>query len=82
MILGVLIFISYTIIAINTRAIAKAQYGGALLSGGLFMCVNFALTRYIVEAKTWTEFLSYLIGGMAGDCVGIYLSVRFAKDTK
>lgn len=82
MILGLLILLSYAIVAINTRAIAKAAYIQAMVSGTLFMSVNFMLVRYIVEATTVKEFLWYLLGGCLGDAIGIYISLKLDKPVR
>ena len=78
--LGVLILISYAIIAVNTRAIAKSNYWLTAMSSALFMTVNFTLIRYIAEAKEWSEFAWYLVGGVAGDLVGILISKKLDKN--
>lgn len=82
MILGILICISYAIVAFNTRAIAKAQYFSAATSGALFMVVNFLVIRHIVEVDRLDQFLWYLAGGVAGDLLGIWLSKWFENRDK
>ena len=72
--IALLIFLSYTIVAINTCAIAKARYLPTFLSSVSFMCANFFLIRHVAEAKTREEFLGYLIGGVSGDLAGIAIS--------
>lgn len=79
MMLGLLIFISYVFVAINTRAIAKTNYPLIAVSCMLFMSANFALTKYIVDAKTAGEFIWYIIGGCSADIVGTYISTKFDK---
>lgn len=74
--IAALIFVSYTIIAINTCAIAKARYIPTLISSTAFMCVNFFLIKHVADAKTTSEFIGYLIGGVGGDVFGIYISKK------
>jgi hypothetical protein len=77
LVLASLIFLSYSIIAVNTCAIAKARYLPTFISSTAFMCVNFFLIRHIAEARSWREFIGYLIGGVSGDLFGIYLSKKW-----
>jgi cobalamin synthase len=76
MLLALLIFVSYTIIAINMRTIATAHYPLTITSSTLFMVVNFFLIQHVAEAKTWQELCWYIFGGVTGDVFGIYLSKR------
>jgi hypothetical protein len=75
--LALLIFVSYTIIAVNTCAIAKAKYLPTFLSSTAFMVVNFFLIQHVAEARTLHEFYGYLIGGVGGDLFGIYISKKW-----
>jgi hypothetical protein len=74
--IAVLIFLSYTTVAVNTIALSKARYVPTFISGTLFVCVNFFLIKHVAEAASWTEFIGYLIGGVCGDAAGIYISKR------
>lgn len=74
--IGVLIFLSYTIVAVNTIAMAKQKYLPTFVSGAMFMCVNFFLIKHVAEAASATEFFGYLIGGVCGDAAGIYISKK------
>ncbi len=75
--LAALIFVSYTIIAVNTCAIAKARYLPTLLSSTAFMVVNFFLIQHVAEARSLNEFFGYLVGGVGGDVFGIYISKKW-----
>jgi len=74
--IGALIFCTYTIVAINTCAIARARYLPTALSSIAFMVANFFLIRHVAEAQTTSEFLGYLVGGVLGDLAGIYISQK------
>jgi len=71
-----LIFLSYTIVAVNTIAISKRNYLPTIISSTLFMVVNFFLIQHIAEAKTLSEFVGYCIGGVTGDVCGIWVSTK------
>jgi hypothetical protein len=72
--IALLICMSYTLIAINTCAIAKARYLPTFLTSTVFMVVNFALIQHVASAKTLNEFWGYLVGGVSGDLLGIAIS--------
>ena len=74
--IGVLIWFTYTLVAINVCAIAKAKYLPTIVSSLAFMVANFFLIRHVAEAETTREFLSYLVGGVTGDLTGTYISKK------
>lgn len=77
LLLGVSIMISYSLIAVNTIAVARTRYLATFLSSTLFMGVNFYVVKHIAAAQTRTEFVCYCIGGVLGDLLGIFISKRF-----
>lgn len=79
LIIGLLTFFTYTILAINTAAIAKHNYRGAFVTCMLFMIVNFFFLRHVAEANSMIEFIGYMVGGLGGDMMGIYISKRTSK---
>jgi hypothetical protein len=74
--IGILIWVTYTLVAINTCAIARAKYLPTILSSLVFMIANFFLIRHVAEAQTSSEFLGYVVGGVSGDLTGIYISKK------
>lgn len=74
--IGCLIWFTYTLVAINTCAIARAKYLPTILSSMAFMGANFFLIRHVAEAQSTSEFVSYLVGGVTGDLTGIYISKK------
>jgi hypothetical protein len=76
-VVGLLICLSYSIVAVNTIAIAKRRYLATGISSLGFMVVNFFLIRHVAEARSTSEFIGYCIGGVCGDFLGIWLSKRF-----
>lgn len=75
--LGGLIFVSYTIISVNTVAMAKSKYLPTFLSSAAFMLVNFFLIKHVADAKSTQEFVGYFVGGVSGDLAGIYISKKW-----
>lgn len=76
LLIGGLIWFTYTVVAINVCAIAQAKYLPTILSSGAFMVANFFLIRHVADAQTLSEFLAYLVGGITGDLTGIYISKK------
>ena len=74
--IGVLIWVTYTLVAINTCAIARAKYVPTVCSSVAFLVANFFLIRHVADAQTHSEFLAYLVGGVSGDLTGIYISKK------
>jgi uncharacterized membrane protein YjjB (DUF3815 family) len=74
--IALLIFFTYTILAVNTIALAKSKYVPTMITATLFMVVNFFLIKHVADAKTIAEFLGYLIGGVSGDMMGIFISKK------
>lgn len=84
MILLILNFISYLVIAYNYRACAKAKYLQVLITDIILCLIGFTITEYIVRAiqsGAWSARVFYTIGGALGAQVGIYLTkVVFDKE--
>ena len=74
--IGALIWITYTLVAINLCAIARAHYLATIGSSVAFMVANFFLIQHVSTARTMPEFASYVVCGVAGDLTGIYISKR------
>ena len=75
--IAVLICLSYSIVAVNTIAIAKTKYLPTFVSSLAFMIVNFFLIKHIAEAKSTEEFIGYCVGGVGGDFLGIWIAKKF-----
>lgn len=61
----------------NTAAIARGQYVPALASATAFLVANFYLIRRVAEANSGGDLVAYVVGGVVGDAVGIYISRLF-----
>ena len=75
--LGLSIAVSYCIVAVNTIAITKRKYLPTFISSTLFMMVNFYIIKHVADAQTTREFIGYIIGGVVGDFLGIWVSKQF-----
>jgi len=81
-ILCILVFLAYTLLAVNTAAIARTRYARAGFTCVAYMIVNFYLTRSIVHSEGWYELSLYIVGGLAGDLFGIWLTKYFDRQNK
>ena len=75
--IAVLICLSYSIVAVNTIAIAKRNYRATGISSVLWLIVNFYVVKHIAEANSTRELIGYVIGGVSGDFLGIFISHKF-----
>jgi len=75
--IAVLICLSYSIVAINTIAISKRNYRWTGVSSVLWLIVNFFVVKHIAEANSARELVGYVLGGVSGDFLGIFISNKF-----
>jgi outer membrane lipoprotein SlyB len=70
-----LIWLSYTLIAVNTRAVSSGKYISTMVTDAAIAVVGFFLIKSIVIGGlgqlTW-----YVAGAMAGGASGIFISKR------
>lgn len=68
-------FVNFGIWVLDVRFVSQANYTLAVISDALYCTLNFALIRKIAQTEeTWTGYLGYTLGGVAGTIVGIWLS--------
>lgn len=76
---AVLFFIqiaSYSILCINYRAVADAQYHHAAISDFALATMSFFIIRKIARSEdAFHQWLGYVAGSVIGSYLGIYLSV-------
>lgn len=77
LLLGLSIMLSYTLIGVNTIAVARTRYLATFISSTMFMGVNFYVIKHVADAHTPGEFACYCIGGVCGDLLAIFISKRF-----
>jgi hypothetical protein len=69
---------SYSILCINFRAVANAQYHQAAVSDFALATMSFFIIRRIARSEdAFHQWLGYVAGSVVGSYLGIYLSVTF-----
>jgi hypothetical protein len=76
----ILIWLSYTLIAYNTRAVARGEYLSTMVTDALIAVVGFFLVKEIVVGGMG-DLARYVAGAMAGGASGIWLSKRAGHST-
>lgn len=67
--------ISYGLLCINFRAIAKADYAQAIITDFLIATLNFFIIRKIAKSEeTVHQWFGYALGGAVGSVWGLWLS--------
>jgi hypothetical protein len=67
--------VAYSVICINTRAIADVNYGVAMASDLGIASLNFFVIRRIASsAETMHQFAGYVLGSLFGTAAGIKIS--------
>lgn len=69
-----MMLLNYTLIAANTRFVARGGYLGTALTDAAIALVGFQLVKWVAEAKTWTDRVFYILGAMLGGMLGIRLT--------
>jgi hypothetical protein len=76
LILFVIQIILYSILYINFRAVAQANYHQAALTGFLISSINFFVIQRISKSNdALHQWIGYSTGSVIGAYVGIYLSI-------
>lgn len=64
----------YTILVVNYRAVAQAEYSMTVITDFAFASVNFVLIRRIAKSDTNLDWICYTVGSVFGSVSGIYVS--------
>lgn len=68
-------FVNFGIWVLDVRFVSQANYLLAVVSDALYCTLNFALIRKISRTEeTLPGYLGYMLGGVAGTVIGIWLS--------
>lgn len=72
--LAVIQFCSYFLLTLNYRAVAEVNYLGTLWSDILIALLTFSSIKRVAAAETHAERIGYVIGGILGAQVALFLS--------
>ena len=72
-------FIQYLIVTVNMRAVAAGKYAWTAISDMIFATVGFLVIQRVAEAHSKVAWSGYVVGGVVGSQVGIWLSKRLWK---
>lgn len=67
-------FCAYFLATINYRAVAELSYFGTLWSDLLIALLAFSSIKRVAAAKTQAERIGYVVGGILGAQVALFLS--------
>ena len=69
-----LIAVQYALLAMNTRFVARGSYVATAVSDGIVAAFGFAIIQKVANADTFEAQAGYVLGGMAGGILGIWLT--------
>jgi hypothetical protein len=72
--LAALVFVHYALVASDIRFVSTANYAGVAAVNVLIAINTWYLTRGIIEAKTRTDRVCFVIGGTTGALVAVLLT--------
>jgi hypothetical protein len=64
-------FLSFLVVTVNFRFLAKGNIGATVLTDALIAALGFTLFKLIAEANTPLEMVGYVLGASAGSAVGM-----------
>jgi hypothetical protein len=71
-------FVSYFVLVVQTRFIAKGSYLGTLITDAFFIAQGFFVSKWMVEAKDARGKAAFA-GFMVGGCSGSLLAILFTE---
>lgn len=74
LLLGLLLWVHYTLLSVNTRAVAQGRYIATGITNAVIALCGFTLFKLITEASTPMGVLGYTIGGVIGGATGIWIT--------
>ena len=76
--LGVLVWLQFSILTINFRALAASRYVEAVLTDALLCGLTFSLFKLIQTSDANApDVIGYMVGGMLGSVTGIWITRRW-----
>jgi hypothetical protein len=76
---GALQSVNFVIAVANIRALAHLQYGWAVLTDGLICILMWTIIKQIGEARDPYAKVGYVLGGMVGSLVGMWITNMWGK---
>lgn len=67
-------FILYIILVANIRAISGTHYLKAALTEAAYLILQWTVIKRVVEAKTLSERIGYILGGVSGGAFAMWLT--------
>lgn len=67
-------FVQYLVITVNMRAVAAGKYTWTAISDTLIAGLGFFLIQHVASTHSNFAWVGYVIGGLIGSQVGIWLS--------
>jgi hypothetical protein len=74
-----LMFVQYAILTIGTRAIAQGSYFWLAVTDMAVSWLGFTILKKVEQADTLQQKFAYMIGGVIGAQVALFLTLRFIK---
>jgi uncharacterized membrane protein YfcA len=69
--------VSYSLLVINYRAVAQANYVHSAVSDFAIASLSFYVIKKIAHGQdNFHQWLGYALGGVVGSIIGIYISVH------
>ena len=70
--------VAFSILCINIRAVAQADYLTTAVSDGLVAAINFFVIKRISQTEdSINQWIGYIVGSVIGSMLGIYISKNF-----
>lgn len=69
-----LMFVNYGLLCVNYRMVARGSYWGTAWTDAAISGLGFTLIRQVAEANTLVAQAGYIIGGVCGSMLGLYLT--------
>lgn len=67
-------FVQYALVALDIRFVATKHYVGILIANVCIALNTWYLTRHIVQARTPTDRVAFVVGGSAGALLATWAS--------
>jgi hypothetical protein len=74
LLLFVLMFLNYGLNAASIRLLARNSYVGVAGIDALIAGCGFFMIGEVAHSQTWLAFLGYVVGGVTGSMLGMWLT--------